>query len=390
MSARRALGLVVLSAAVLAAWSAALRPMPPEETRAVWVTRWAFKSPDDVKTLFANLSELGVNTVFFQVRGASDAFYRSSYEPWSAVLAGGLGRDPGWDPLRVAVREGHRRGLEVHAWVNVFTAWPVTDSGDLPPATDPVHPFAAHPEWLCCDRAGRPMPVTKSETADNYAFFSPTRKDVGRHITQVLSELVGKYDVDGLHLDYVRFPDSSYSYDKESRLAYLKDTVEEEMSYARWRTERLTEFVGELSRSIKRARPDVAVSAAVWQVIDAGRESYYQDGVEWMRRGYVDFLVPMIYTPSAATFQERLAAYADSVGGSNVVAGVGAYMEGFNGEALAGQIEAARRACARGVSIFNSDYALVYSESLKVFFACDGGGPSGGDRRGGGRRDGAR
>ncbi|MFZ1948113.1 MAG: family 10 glycosylhydrolase [bacterium] len=367
----------LLAAALLAAWSATVQPEPADQIRAVWVTRWAFKSPDDVKNLFDRLSGLGVNTVFFQVRGAGDAFYRSSHEPWSATLSGSLGRDPGWDPLRVAVREGHRRGLDVHAWVNVFTAWQVTDSGDPPPVTEPLHPLAAHPEWVCRDRTGRPMSLKKSETADNYAFFSPTRADVGRYITQVLSELVGKYNVDGLHLDYVRFPDSSYSYDKESRIAYLKDTVDDEMSFAAWRRERLTEFVGQLGRSVKKVRPEVAVSAAVWQIIDAGRTSYYQDGVEWLRRGYVDFLVPMIYTPSAATFESRLTAYADSVGGANVVAGLGAYMEGFNGETLVAELEAARRVRARGVCIFNSDYALAYADSLGAFFGGDGegGGP---------------
>ena len=116
--------------------------------RAAWVTRWALRSAEDVRTLLARLAEVGVNTVFFQVRGAADAFYRSSYEPWSDLLTGTLGEDPGWDPLRVAVREGHRLGLEVHAWVNVFTAFPDHRLGESAAADRPIHPMLAHPEWV--------------------------------------------------------------------------------------------------------------------------------------------------------------------------------------------------------------------------------------------------
>jgi uncharacterized lipoprotein YddW (UPF0748 family) len=336
--------------------------------RAAWVTRWALRSAGDVKTLFARLADLGVNTVFLQVRGAGDAFYRSSYEPWSDLLTGTLGKDPGWDPLKVAVREGHRLGLEVHAWVNVFTAFQTTDSGQPPAITDPLHPMLAHPDWVARNRAGTPMPILKSATADNYAFFSPTKKAVQDHVKHVINEIVGKYRVDGIHLDYVRFPDSSYSYDTESRVAYLKAELREGLSFAQWRRRELGRFVGDVRRSVGMVRPGTAVSAAVWQVIDAGRTTYYQDGVDWMRRGYVDFLVPMIYSVSVASFESRLKAYADSVGGSSVVAGIGAYLEGFDGAALVGELDAATALHAGGIAVFNSDYALAYGDVLRTYF----------------------
>jgi uncharacterized lipoprotein YddW (UPF0748 family) len=354
-----------------------LASSPPDEretpsrgfsTRAVWVTRWAFKSPEDVTTLFERLADIGVNTIFFQVRGACDAFYRSSYEPWSSVLTGTLGKDPGWDPLRLAIREAHKHGQQLHAWVNVFTAWPVTEAGEEPPVTNPAHVMLAHPEWIACDRSERRMQIKQGDSKDNYAFLSPTSTEARRHIQNVVNEIAGKYDVDGIHLDYVRFPDSSYSYDKESRLAYLKATMRDVMSFSQWRREQLTEFVGQLSRSIKRVRPGTAVSAAVWQVIDSGRTSYYQDGVDWVRKGYVDFLVPMIYTTSPGMFESRLGAYADSVGASRIVAGIGAYMEGFADTTLDAELTTAEAYHARGVCIFNSDYALLYPAILSSFF----------------------
>jgi uncharacterized lipoprotein YddW (UPF0748 family) len=336
--------------------------------RAAWVTRWALRSADEVKALLTRLADLGVNTVFLQVRGAGDAFYRSSYEPWSDLLTGTLGKDPGWDPLRVAVREGHKLGLEVHAWVNVFTAFQTTDSGQPPTITDPLHPMLAHPDWIARNKAGTPMPILKSATGDNYAFFSPTKRGVQDHVKHVINEIVGKYRVDGIHLDYVRFPDSSYSYDTESRVAYLKASLREDLSFAQWRRRELSRFVGEVGRSVGMVRPGTRVSAAVWQVIDAGRTTYYQDGVEWMRRGYVDFLVPMIYSVSVASFDSRLKAYADSVGASSVVVGIGAYLEGFDGTVLIGELEAATALHAGGIAVFNSDYALTYGDVLRTYF----------------------
>ena len=363
----RLAGLLGLAVAGLAA-PVATDPAAGFATRAVWVTRWACKSPEDVTNLFSNLAGIGVNTVFFQVRGAGDAFYKSSFEPWSDVLTGTLGQDPGWDPLEVAVSEGHRLGLEVHAWVNVFTAWRVSDSGENPPVTRPLHVLLAHPEWLACDRDGKPMAIKKSETKDNYAFLSPTNKGAREHVKQVLREIALKYDVDGLHLDYVRFPDSCYSYDRESRLAYLKDTIDRDVAFSTWRRDQLSAFVADVGRSVRQARPGAKLSAAVMQTINGAGTTFYQDCVEWAREGYVDFLVPMIYTPSLSLFESRLKAYADSVGSPRVVAGIGAYLDGFSDTTLVAEVLAAKRQGALGVAVFNSDYALLYALLIEDLF----------------------
>jgi uncharacterized lipoprotein YddW (UPF0748 family) len=266
------------------------------------------------------------------------------------------------------VSEGHRLGLKVHAWVNVFTAWHVSDSGESPPVTRPLHVLLAHPEWLACDREGKPMAIKKSETRDNYAFLSPTSKGAREHVKQVLKEIALNYDVDGLHLDYIRFPDSCYSYDRESRLAYLKATVDREMAYSRWRRHELSGFVADIGRSIRKARPGAKLSAAVMQTIEGGRTTFYQDGVEWVREGYLDFVVPMIYTSSPSLFEARLKAYADSVGAPRVVAGIGAYLDGFSDTTLAAELQTAKSQGVLGVAIFNSDYTLLYALLLKDFF----------------------
>jgi uncharacterized lipoprotein YddW (UPF0748 family) len=355
------------------------RPCPSEseraggfEVRAAWVTRWAFKEPGDVGRLFAGLSEAGVNTVFFQVRGACDALYRSSLEPWSDLLTGRLGGDPGWDPLSTAIQEGHARGMEVHVWMNVFTAWPVSDRGTPPPVSKPLHIFRAHPEWLACDKAGRTMALARDETKDNYAFLSPTNRGVQDHIAAVVEDLAGRYDIDGLHLDYVRFPDSTYSFDADSKAAYRLDAVltgpgHEGPTFHEWRVRRLTDFVGRLAAVARAARPGVKVSAAVWQKIDDGRTTYLQDGLEWKRLGHVDFLVPMIYTPDVETFGRRLRAYTGRAGAAGVVAGLGPYMDAFTDSIVAAELDTARADGVLGYSIFNSDYAMKYGAILRCY-----------------------
>lgn len=351
---------------------------PHFETRAVWVTRWAFRDSADVRALFADLETIGVNTVFFQVRGACDALYHSSLEPWSDLLTGRLGADPGWDPLAIALEEGRGRGIDVHAWINVFTGWAVSDSGSPPAASDPLHVFHSHPEWLASDSQGRRMSLVKGETEHSYAFLSPTHEEVQDHVAEVVRDLVGSYDLDGLHLDYVRFPDSSYSYDADTRAAYRLDVIlggvgHETLPFREWRIRQLTGFVGRLARTARTLRPDIQVSAAVWQKLEDGREVYLQDGVEWMLRGHLDFLVPMIYTPSVETFGERLGTFVESAGAWNVVAGLGPYLETFTDSTVAAELDAAGARGVRGYSIFNSDFALKYADVLRQYAPVSGG-----------------
>ena len=96
--------------------------LPPggEELRGVWVTRWSYDSAEDVERILNDISKAGFNAVFFQVRGSFDAFYQSSIEPWAERLTGNLGTHPGWDPLQTAIDKGHERGLQIHAYINVF------------------------------------------------------------------------------------------------------------------------------------------------------------------------------------------------------------------------------------------------------------------------------
>jgi len=343
------------------------------EIRAAWVTRWGFRSAGDISGTFERLSAAGVNTVFFQVRGACTVLYRSDLEPWSGVLTGTLGRDPGWDPLEVAVVEGHKRGMAVHAWVNVFPAWPVSDSPRGPTETVPRHVMLEHPEWLARNRRGEPMPLERSAAGHAYAFLSPTVPGVQERTREIIREIVCGYEVDGVHLDYVRFPDSTYSYDDASRSAYrtYAPYAPAGMTYAIWRMSQLSDLIGDINRVVKEERPHAILSVTLRRDYMEGKEYFFQDGLEWLLQGYVDLLVPMIYTSSMDLFEKGVREYSLLAGEESVVAGIGAYMEGVDDITFAGQIQVARSYGLRGISIFNSDYALKYGDILKSISGSD-------------------
>ncbi len=171
----------------------------PVETRALWVTRWDFRTPDDIRWLVDKTAGANFNALFFQVRGNADALYPSALEPWMAGLSGGaLGEDPGWDPLALAVDEAHARGLELHAWINVYPAW----VGETPPAPAEPEPMFSRfnrlygDQWVVWDRHQQPMQLNKA-----YLWSNPGHGAVLEHIASVGHDIVARYYVDGLHLD---------------------------------------------------------------------------------------------------------------------------------------------------------------------------------------------
>src|SRR5882672_4850343 len=115
---------------------------PAREVRAVWVTRWDYRTEEDVRSIIARSASLNLNRVVFQVRGQADAFYRSSLGPWGEELWGPSERngDPGFDPLETAIDEARRRGLELHAWANLLPGW----KGPTPPRSE-KHVVHLHP-----------------------------------------------------------------------------------------------------------------------------------------------------------------------------------------------------------------------------------------------------
>ncbi len=323
-------------------------PQPDRELRGAWVTRWSYSSASDVERIFSELDQAGFNAVYFQIRGNFDALYSSSLEPWSSQLSGTLGVDPGWDPLAVAVQQGHARGLEVHAYINVFPMW----SGNSPPAeTTPRHAYLEHPEWLVADSGGQAMALN-----DSYVFASPGNAEVRARIAAVAADIADRYDVDGIHLDYIRYSDPGYSHDAASLAAYQGSSE----SWADWQRQQLVQTVRGVYQAV-----DVPVTAAVWGIyenswgwsgVSQGNIDYYQDSRAFLSQGVLDANIPMIYWAVTDTPGDRLdfatlvLDHVSHSAGRHVYAGISAELS--YDEVLA-CVAASRAAGADGVVLFD-------------------------------------
>ena len=138
------------------------------------------------------------------------------------------------------------------------------------------------------------------------------------------------------------------------------------MTYAIWRMAQLSELIGGINKIVKEERPHALLSVTLRRDYMEGKEYFFQDGLEWLLQGYVDLLVPMIYTSNMDLYEKSLREYTLIAGEENVIAGIGAYMEGVTDIKFAGQIQMARSYRLRGFSVFNSDYALRYGDILKA------------------------
>jgi uncharacterized lipoprotein YddW (UPF0748 family) len=337
------------------------------ETRALWVSRFEYATPEDLARIMERASGAGFNLVYLQVRGRADAFYRSSYEPWAENLTGVLGQDPGWDPLEAALLEAEPRGLEVHAWINAFTGWA---GGTPPPPSEPPHAFLQHSDWVMVAEDGAGMPYSSGTR-----WMTPGHPGVRSRLAAVAADIARRYRVGGVHLDYIRYPGPEYSYDHASLLAFDSvSALEPGLGFDEMRRRFVTWSVAETRDSLKEVGRALDLSAAVWGIyqnklgwsgVTTGYESVFQDARAWGRLGIVDALVPMVYWPLADAYGDRLdfAYLADehvlSVDGPVFV---GIYVPGLDGRGLAQQVERARMAGAEGVSIFS--YSSLEDESL--------------------------
>jgi len=280
--------------------------LPARELRGVWMSRFdyaqqfASHDADSMKAYIADsfrkYKDANFNVVFFQIRGNGDAFYNSHYEPWSVLLTGKLGKNPGWDPLAFAIETAHQNGLELHAWINTFPAW----RGTVPPqVTQPIHPYLAHPDWLVCDTNGKPMPMT-----DDYISFSPGIPAVQDYLVKVVNDIVKHYDIDGLHFDYIRYPEGSvaqgYSHDKISLARFnSREGNPMHLAWDDWQREQLNVFIAKIYNSVTELKSNVKISAAVIGSYNTspwnGYSAVFQDARRWAEIGKIDMLIPMAY-----------------------------------------------------------------------------------------------
>ena len=301
---RSALAAVLLAIAALPISSGVKR-----EVRSVWMaTVWALDWPSSTSSTTAQKNEMvkyldvlqknNFNAVYFQVRTMSDAFYKSSYEPWSSYLTGTRGKDPGWDPLAFVVEECHKRGMECHAWVNPYR-------------------FSTGSNWSTAQdqalkSAGMLLAYTKSD-GKTTTILNPGLESVRKRIVDVCKEIISNYDVDGLVFDDYFYPEgipvtsSAGDYD-------LWQKSGASMTFGDWRRNNVNQMVADVYKMVQHQKPYVrfgispagaaCTSAAVaakhgidrcpvasdWQY-----DGIFSDPVAWLEAGTIDYISPQLY-----------------------------------------------------------------------------------------------
>lgn len=339
------------------------------EARALWATRFDYSTITDVQQLMDKAAGANFNMVLFQVRGAADAYYSSTLEPWAARLSGTLGEDPGWDPLSAAIEAAHARGLELHAWLNVYPVW----AGQTPPPrdTDPLHLFwslsydHSWDDWRVVDSDGVTMTLRQT-----YLWATPALTDVVDRVVSVTADIASRYDVDGIHLDYVRYPHPTYSYDPFSNAGYQAAHAREpDLTRDEWQRQQVTQLVDRVYREAILPHSEVRLSAAVKGIYKdrwawdypAGYTDYYQDSQGWIQSGTVDAIVPMLYTQMFISYPEALTPtqfslvtsdFLTHAGGRHVFPGINAQHLDFSG--VSERISIARGLGSPGHAIFSA------------------------------------
>ncbi len=287
----------------------------PVEARVLWVTRFDFSTAAHVKTIIAKAKAAKFNAVYFQVRTSGDALYKSTIEPCSPRVCGTLGGAAmSYDPLATAIAEAGN-DIEVHAWLNSMTAWisgsTTTCNGLV--ASPILHLAKAHPEYVLTASNGV---VTLCATTPEYIWFSPGVPQVRTQLARVASELLRTYPgLKGIHLDRIRYPGTTWSYDAPSVNAYKAANggaapVAGSVAWADFRRGFVNAAVKEVYDTIQAVRPAAVLSAAIWPIYKAvpkwggtskGYDDYFQDPRAWTAGGYLDVAAPMTYPASTGS-----------------------------------------------------------------------------------------
>lgn len=382
------------------AQSAPTEREPAAEVRALWVLRTSLTTPERVSALVQSAREHGFNTLFVQVRGRGDAYYRGALEP----LAPDLLRQPKhFDPFAAVLSAGQAAGLRVHAWVNVNL---VSSATYLPTARD--HIVSRRPDWLMVPRdiaqdlaridpdspayVGKLARWTRSRGDDIEGLYStPILPEATAHTEAVVRDIARRYALDGVHFDYARYPSDRFDYSRGAIAAFkahvrpqLAASVRRELDAretddlfaypdaleAEWhafRVARMTALVERLRAAVKAARPAAVVTAATVPDPREAVERRLQDWQRWLHRGTIDAVCPMAYAPEPARFAEQISAARDAAGGGRIWAGIGAFR--LSAAQTIENIQTARRLGAAGIVLFSYDSLIDPRQSSPGYLA---------------------
>ncbi|PTX45004.1 uncharacterized lipoprotein YddW (UPF0748 family) [Christiangramia gaetbulicola] len=283
------------------------RKQPPlniEEFRAAWVATVAninwpskgglstYQQQQEAIKLLDFLQSHNFNAVIFQVRPQADALYKSELEPWSYFLTGTQGKapEPYYDPLDFWINEAHKRGLELHVWLNPYRAHHTT-GGEITETS-----------------IIKKKPELAVKLANGMWWLDPAKQETQDHSAAVVMDIVERYDIDGVHFDDYFYPYDSYNDGKDfpddkTFLAYQNSNGK--LSRADWRRDHVNKFIKRIYDEIKAEKPYVKFGLSpfgIWRPgypqSVVGYDQYdklYADAKLWLNEGWIDYFTPQLY-----------------------------------------------------------------------------------------------
>ena len=294
----------------------------PLNDRYLWVIRDVLKSKRSIDDMVNFAIEKNINHLFVQVRGRGDSFYESQFTSRSQILSEGE-----FDPLAYLLDTANGKGINIHAWVNVYILW---SSKSLP--NDERHILHMQQQWLDTTEewpvdVGKKLDMVAVNNNNEGLFLSPNHPDVNGYLIKVFRELITNYDIDGLHLDYIRYQEAEYGrnpyaiarFKSESGndpgpwfLEMERSTIASQRLIAnmkRWnnfKRKAVTSLVKDTRALVNEVRPDCIISAAVKPNLYIARERYFQEWNVWLAAGYLDWVVPMNYSSKKREFARNI------------------------------------------------------------------------------------
>ena len=353
---------------------------PKFEERAVWLATiggidWPrTKATDATSTerqkqelcsILDRLQQANINVVILQTRVRGSVIYPSDIETWDETITGRAGRAPSYDPLAFAIDECHRRGMELHAWlvsIPLGTSQRQKSYGSM--SVTRTHP-------------------TLTKTVGGEVFMIPGQPGTADYIASIAREITERYDIDGINLDYIRYPESSYRFNDDN----LYKAASTSMTKAEWRRDNITRIIRRVHDEVKAVKPWVKLSSSpvgkyrsLTRYRSGGWDCYdgvYQDPQAWLRDNIQDMLFPMMYF-LGDHYYPFLYNWEENRYGHPIVPGLGIYFldpkEGrWQLNDVRAEMHAARDTGIGGIAFYRSEYLIrnfkgIYDATCEEFF----------------------
>lgn len=306
------------------------------EIKGVWVTRWDIYSPQRIEEIVESLSIANVTDVYVQVYGSGYAFFKSKIAPL---------RYRDFDPLETFIEKAHSRNIRIHAWINLLYMW---DRKDL--TEENSHILNRYPSSVVVDDKNVSLldysfEKVKSRNIEGF-FVSPASEIVKDYLLFLIDEILVNYNVDGIHLDYARFPGKEFIYDVFIRSDFIEKFFVDPFSLDSDRTkelfglkgngilksewaifpkEELNILIKEIFTLVKTHNPNIKLSSSVFADINVAEDNFHQKWIDWINGSYIDYVLIMAYASSFKVIEKQIEKIQSRTSLSKVVVGLALY-----------------------------------------------------------------